>query len=176
MKSTCVLVAALVVGAAVAVAAQPLRAVRPLDDASSEALASGQRHSAAFRALVEDVEATGVIVHVATGDLERFGAAGTTRLVGVAEGQRYLRVMLRPRLALAERASVLAHELQHVREIAQAGATTQDGVRRVFARVGHPVAGVINTFETDAVVDAGLRVWRELYTALRVARRTSELR
>lgn len=176
MKSTFVLVVWLSVFLPVAVAAQGPRAVRAMDDASVEAFVCGQRDSAAFRDLVDDIDASGVIVHVATGDTVIFATAGSTRLVGAAGGQRYLRVTLRPGLPLDQRAAVLAHELQHVREIAHSAVTSQDGVRAVFDQIGRAVAGAHDAFETDAASAAGMRVWRELRTSRRSTRLTSQQR
>ncbi len=176
MKSTCVPVVWLLVFLPAAGIAQEPSAVRAMDDASVEAFACGQRDSAAFRELVDDIDASGVIVHVATGDTVIFATAGSTRLVGAAGGQRYLRVTLRPGLPLEQRAAVLAHELQHVREIAHAAVTSQEAVRAVFGQIGRPVPGAYNAFETDAAADAGRRVWRELRTSRRSARLTSQQR
>jgi len=152
-------------------AAQETGAVRTMDPPAAEALDYGLRGSQAFRDLVAEVDGSGVIVHVVTGDTVLFGTAGTTRLAGVVGGWRYLRVVLRTHLAMDERASVLAHELHHVLEIARSSAVTQHAVRVLYGDIGRPVPGMHNAFETADASDAGMRVWRELRSAGREAGR-----
>jgi hypothetical protein len=171
VKSTCVFVVWLSVYLSANVAAQNLSAVRALDEPSVEALAYGHDGSEAFRELVADIDALGVIVHVAIGDTVYFGTAGTTRLAGVFGGWRYLRVVLRSHLSLEQRASVLGHELQHVLEIARSSALTQQDVRALYDDIGQPVAGAFDAFETTEASEAGVRVMRELRSASKVARR-----
>ena len=171
MKSTCVFVVWLSLYLSSNVAAQNLGAVRALDEPCVEALGYGHDSSEAFRELVADIDASGVIVHVAIGDTVYFGTAGTTRLAGVVGGWRYLRVVLRSHLSLEERASVLAHELQHVLEIAQSSAWTQQEVRALYDDIGRPVPGMRDAFETTEASNAGLRVLRELRSAGKLARR-----
>lgn len=175
MKSTCVFVVWLSLYLSSNVAAQNLGAVRALDEPCVEALGYGHDGSEAFRELVADIDASGVIVHVAIGDTVYFGPAGTTRLAGVVGGWRYLRVVLRSHLSLEERASVLAHELQHVLEIAQSSAWTQQEVRALYDDIGRPVPGMRDAFETTEASNAGLRVLRELRSAGRLARRQAAL-
>ena len=154
--------------------AQGDEAVRAIDRMSADAIRHGRTGSQAFRTLLEDIAASAVIVHVLTGDTALFGTDGTTRLAGVRAGWRYLRVVLRPQLSADERAAVLAHELQHVREIAQYSATTQ-AVRNLYDEIGRPVPGTHNAFETAEASDAGLKVWRELRAFERQARREAAL-
>lgn len=171
MKSTCVIVAWLSLSLPAPAGAQEMGAVRTLDPSAAEALACGQRHSQMFRDLVAEIDATSVIVHVVTGDIALFGTAGTTRLAGVVGGWRYLRVVLRTHLPLAERASVLAHELHHVLEIARSWAVTQRDVRALYDDIGRPVPGGHDAFETADALEVGMRVWRDVRSAGRQARR-----
>ena len=175
MKSTCVLVVWLLLSLPSSAQAQHMGAVRALDAPCVEALGYGHDGSEAFRELVAEIDASGVIVHVTIGDTVYFGTAGTTRLAGVVGGWRYLRVVLRSHLSLEERASVLGHELRHVLEIAQSSAFTQKDVRALFDDIGHPVPGAIDAFETVEASDAGLRVLRDLRSASKLARRQAGL-
>ena len=171
MKSTCVIVVCLSLRLPALADAQEMGAVRALDSPAAEALACGQRHSQMFRDLVAEIDGSGVIVHVVTGDTTLFGMARTTRLAGVVGGWRYPRVVLRTHLPTDERASVLAHELHHVFEIARSSAATQQEVRALYDDIGRPVPGGHDAFETADAADAGLRVWRELRSTERQARR-----
>ena len=175
MKSTCVLVVWLSVSLSAVAAAQGISAVRPVDLPAAEALAYGQRGSQTLCDLVADVDASGVIVHVVTGDAMLFGTSGATKLAAVAGKWRYLRVMVGTHLSLDERASMLAHELQHVLEIARSEAATQHAVRELYDAIGRPVPGGRDAFETVEAADTGLRVWRELRSAGRQTRRAARL-
>ena len=166
MKSTYVLVVwrslLLPVAAAGQELAPPPGPVRAMDETSAEALEYGTQGSPAFRALLAGLDCAGVIVHVITGDTRVFGTSGTTQLVGAVGKWRHLRVLLRKRMDADERASVLAHELRHVLEIARSPAATQEAVRALYDHTGRPVPGTTDAFETTAASDAGMRVWREL--------------
>ena len=149
--------------------------MRPMDAEAAEAFAFGQARSAAFRDLVAGLDTSNVITHVVTGETWFFATSGTTRLVGAGGARRYVRVVLRPHMPVEERAAVLAHELQHVREIAQSKAATQAAMLRLFDAIGRPVHGANNAFETADASDAGMRVWRELKVSARDARRRIEV-
>lgn len=173
MKATCVFV--LIVSFAVTgLHAEPQEAVRAMDAQSVAACEHGRSASPSFRALVDAFDPERVVVHVVSGETRVFGTAGSTRLAGRAGAWRYLRITLDPDLPLDERTAVLGHELQHAREIVAASAATQGEVLKLYERIGRPVLGARNTFETLDAVSAGTRVWRELRTA--PARRTTQTR
>jgi len=161
MKATSVVVLFVLSLAAVA-RGEPAARVRVLDQPSAAALAEGLAASPAFRALVAALDDAPVVVHVVSGAPGVFAATGTTQLSGTVGGWRYLRIVLAPRLRPRERVAVLAHELQHVHEIAASDATTQAEVRDLYERIGRRVPGACSAFETVAAADAGMRVWREM--------------
>lgn len=165
MKATCALVLVVSLGIVRPAAQEAPAAVRAMDPGAVDACDHGRATSASFRALLESFEPERVVVHVETGVVRIFGTAGATRLVGTAGGWRYVRITVDPDLPLDERTAVIAHELQHAREIAQGAAVTQAQVRQLFERIGRPVQGAADTFETSAAVTAGVRVWRELRAA-----------
>lgn len=182
MKATFVFVVLLLVSAIAPISVRPAEAdplppsaVRLLDGAAAEAYVLGDRASPAFRALVRELDAHRVVVHVVTGRPRIFGAVGATRLVGAAGGRLYLRVDLDARGRLESRAAVLAHELRHVLEIVEAAASTQDEMRRLYERIGRHAGGTLYAYETDAAEAEGVQVLREIRTfratdAVRAAR------
>ncbi len=170
MKATCALVLVVSLGIVNPHAKEAPVAVRAMDPGAVEACEHGRASSAAFRALVESFDPERVVVHVETGVVRIFGTAGATRLVGTAGHWRYVRITVDPDLPLDARTAVIAHELQHAHEIASAAAATQAQVRLLFERIGRPVQGAVNTYETADAIAAGMRVWRELRTATRLAR------
>lgn len=180
MKTTFVFVVLLLVSARVPLLARPVSvdpsppppAVRLLDAAAAEAYALGDQASSTFRALVRALDAHRVVVHVVTGRPRIFGAVGATRLVGTAGARLYLRVDLDARGRLDERAAVLAHEFRHVLEIAEAAASTQDAMRRLYERIGRHAGGTLYAYETAAAEADGVRVLREIraFTAVQTLR------
>jgi hypothetical protein len=69
-------------------------------------------------------------------------------------------------LPVKQRAAVLAHELQHAREIAQEKTVTDNlTLSNLFRRVGYERSTDPSTFETAAAVRAGLDVYQELCAA-----------
>lgn len=165
MKATCALVLVVSLGTVNPRAQEARVAVRAMDPGAVEACEHGRASSAAFRALVESFDPEHVVVHVETGTVRIFGTAGATRLVGTAGPWRYVRITVDPDLPLDARTAVVAHELQHAHEIAAASAATQAQVRQLFERIGRPVQGAVDTYETADAISAGQRVWRELRTA-----------
>ena len=141
-------------------------AVRPMDPAARQACDYGRETSPSFRALLAAFDPQRLVVHVVSEEIPIFGTFGTTRLVGAAGHWRYVRITVDPDLPLDQRTAVVAHELQHAREIADAAAVTQHQVRRLYERIGRPVNGSVGTFETREAVSAGSRVWRELQTGV----------
>ena len=62
-----------------------------------------------------------------------------------------LRLIVNGALGKEERLAALGHELQHVREIAQAlDVISAATMRRLFERVGYPVSPGSNNYETSA--------------------------
>jgi hypothetical protein len=87
-------------------------------------------------------------------------------LVHGAAGPRYLRLLVKTALSLDERIEVLAHELQHVREVIQAGilndSVAMDGL---FSRIGynkHQHGGKRQQYETKAAQLISAAVARDL--------------
>lgn len=159
-------VSMLMPGAAIAAPPQDVPGVvRAMDPRAADALALGLTLSPAFRALVEGMGAWRAVVHVVVGQTRVFATTGATQLASTANGWTFVRIVLDDRLRLDERTSVLAHELQHARELLDAGVQSQEDVRRLYQRIGRPVAGACDAYETAAAADVGTRVWRELRNA-----------
>jgi hypothetical protein len=149
------------------------RRVRPLDSWADETVDRGLTRAAIVRELVEELEASDLIVHVQTVNSLPAGTAGQTRLSGDAGGARYVRIQLDRSLLPDERAAILAHELQHAIEIARSTARDDGGLRELFERIGHH-AGSPRVFETPAARKAGTRAWFELRGLRAPARTKSE--
>jgi hypothetical protein len=89
-----------------------------------------------------------------------------TKLVAATAGGRFVRIALNMLLSRWDRLPLLAHELQHAVEIAEAADVRDDvGVRRHFGRVGF--ANGTDHYETQAARDVERRVRVEIARAAR---------
>lgn len=161
MKALCGFVVSVMM-AATAAQAQPAPHVRAIDAVSATAFARGMQESEHFRALVDALDASDVIVHVVTTPALAGGVIGTMRFVTRLGDTRYVRIDLASLVPPDVRVSTLAHELQHACELAQSVAASQDAVRTLYRTIGRAVPGARDAFETDGAQRAGAHVWAEL--------------
>lgn len=173
MKVSCVCVVSLLVCVSSAMA-QPLPHVRPLDLVSRLALERGVEESARFRALLDELDGSNVIVHVVAAPTLTLGVIGTMRFVASLGDTRYIRVTIAATSPPALRVATLAHELQHACEVARSAATTHDAVRRLYQRIGSEVPGSRDAWETDDAQHIGAEVLAELRGLRRTARVTEQ--
>ena len=141
------------------------RHVRAIDHDLLQLLSRGYERSGTFRGLLDALEASDLIVYVERDrDAER-GIAGSMRFVANVGGHRYVRITLYgPRLA-GNAVALLGHELQHAAELAAARwVIDQDTCAQLYRKIGHysSCRGSEECFDTDAAVDAGYQVLREL--------------
>lgn len=91
-----------------------------MDYRAAELLHRGMQSSPTFARLLDALSDTDVIVHIEHARMSAPDIAGETRFVTSAGGHRYLRIAIAPWIADDVAVSMLAHELYHVWEIAQA--------------------------------------------------------
>lgn len=141
-----------------------LRKVRPLDPGVGELLVRGYAMSPAFRALVDILERSDVIVHVERVTRDGGGLAGATRFVTRAGGQRYVRVTLYGTWPAHQTMALIGHELQHAVEVATAGwVVDQATCLELFHTIGRRTCDLRRLwYDTDAAVLAGTQVMREI--------------
>lgn len=146
--------------------------VRTTDARSADLLQRGIERSPILRDLVAAIEAMPVMVYVVLDDDLPTGLDGRTTLLSGNGKHRYLRVSLKRQLPESVFIGVLAHELEHVREIAAEPAVTDaDSLTRFYRRIGdeRQVRGLL-AFETEGARRVGDLVRRE------VLRKRGELR
>jgi len=160
MKSSCVLVVSLLACASPAPAQTPH--VRPMDVVARLALERGVEESPRFRALLDELDASNVIVHVVAAPSLPLGVVGTMRFVGFLGDTRYIRVTIAAALPPALRVATLGHELEHACEVARSPASTHDAVRDLYRRIGSEVPGARDAYETAAAQLIGAEVLAEL--------------
>lgn len=161
MRWLCVIFVSL--GYVSAAAAEQSRQVRPVDTWARESLGRGEARSQSFRALLDALEASNVIVHVETLETLPAGISGQLRWAASRGGYRYLRISLLRALEANYRAAILGHELQHAREVADADVWDAESMRTLYATIGHQSPGAKDMFDTSAAADVGVRIWLELH-------------
>jgi hypothetical protein len=138
--------------------------LRPRGPLAAAAIEEGSRRSPTFAELVRAIEGSQFIVYVESSRKLKEGMRGC--LVHGGTGPRYLRVVLKTGLPMTERIGVLAHELQHVREVIEAGtANDAAAMGTLFTRIGFSTrqrAEQPQEYETAAARQVSAMVAREL--------------
>ncbi len=134
--------------------------VRAASPRAQTLLAEAVSHSAVINRMIEHLESTDTIVYVdviATPEIP----LARTKLVSGSAVARFLRVSINARVATWDRVPLLAHELQHAIEIADAAdVRDDDGVRRLYMKIGF--GGGADRFETAAARETEWKVRTEL--------------
>ena len=136
--------------------------VRAIDPVAEEILARALARSPSVQALIRQLEASDVIVHVDTAREMPAGIGGMTRFVTKSGGHRYLRVTVSQQLNWPGRIAMLAHELKHACEVAAAAVDDAAGMKRLFEADGFRTRGSREVFETMAAIRVEDRVRLEL--------------
>jgi hypothetical protein len=156
MKWTCVLLVFLLVGSVSARADQraPIIRVRALDPWAIESYERVVAKSALARRMLDQLQASDLIVHIISVTGLPSNLAGATVFVARQGLHRYVRVSLDRTLLPETRAAMLGHELQHALETPSSDAADNDAVRRLYETIGRRV-GARDHFETAAATATG---------------------
>jgi len=155
---------------------QLFKSVRVSHAVLRQLVADGLARSGTFRRLVDDLDGSGWLVFVQPGPCpEKAAVACLLHVVGEFEGSRYVRVLVDYRHRHPDNViATLGHELQHVREVAQApGVIDTETMRALFERIGavRIRSATATAYETDAARRVGEQVLRDLDAARKAARR-----
>jgi len=153
-----------VFAALIAASLTTLPHVRPTHPALTAAIHAGIERSQSFRALVDRINDSDVVVHVMYDDRQAPGVGAHVAFAVAAGGVRYVRIAVSPRLIGCDLLAILGHELRHVVEIAeQATVVDQRSLATFYAAIGERRRGERGAmFDTAAAVAAGDRIRREL--------------
>ena len=135
------------------------------------AIEEGRRGSPTFAALVELIDRSALFVYVARSPTLPRPMEGC--LVPTPTNSGYLRILLARRLNPERLVVVLAHELQHVREVIEGGGQTDlASIEALFGRIGSPQRGSSTgeQYETAEAHRVMTIVARELRESVRSAR------
>ena len=172
---TLTLLAALLLSPTNAAIAESLEAQTPLscqvrstDHRINIALTEGLRDSATFRDLVDRINVSDVIVYISA-DTRHLppGVDGRLTFLSATGGFRYVVVHVNSALSKPRLVSLLGHELQHAREIADTVAIVDplSMARAYAAGLGYRNRYVTNdgrTFDSRAAIRAGEQVLKEV--------------
>ena len=143
--------------------------VRTTDRRLSDAVDLGLRDSPTFRERVNRINASDVVVYV-TADSETMlppGLDARLTFLSSTGGFRYVVVRVNTNLSAPRLVSLLGHELQHAREIADSDAIVDpDSMAREYAdRLGYHSRTTTHdqqTYDSKAAIRAGEQVLREV--------------
>ena len=138
------------------------RRVRAVTPAIRQALIAGARRSPTLAALVADVQASDVIVYIEPTFALPPGIDGRLYFGSADGGQRYLRVQVRSTLQGHHLVAVIAHELQHVREVAGEAAVVDGDTLADFYRQHRDGTHSAGRFDTESARRAQRQVRAEL--------------
>jgi len=151
-----------------AAAATDLQAsVRSTDGPTLQLIEEGTERSATFRALVASINRSDGIVYVERG-ICAFGHVNGCVLpfIAATQGHRYLRILVTPdksRVSHDHILALIAHELQHAREVIEHPRVIDVAtMEEMYRRIGTPLAGHQSGYETSAARAAGDIVLGEL--------------
>jgi hypothetical protein len=142
--------------------------LRTTDDRLRRLLQLGTRTSPTLRALVRRLIDSDVIVYLWCDRAETAPSDGRLTFVSAAGGYRYVVVRVVRFHSRERQIALMAHELRHAIEIADAPHVVDlESLEREYRRIGY-VSGAQTgrlMFDTRAAVDAGVQVINELTLA-----------
>ena len=141
--------------------------LRPQDNRSTQVLLEGAARSETFRALVNRIEASNVIVYVSVSPLMKSSLSGQLTWMTRAGDFRYVRASIKTDLTFDQMIASVAHELQHAVEVIEDESVTDErSLIALYKRIGHRSGSAgLSGWETAAAQRTGTQVRRELVTA-----------
>ena len=138
--------------------------LRPQDARIVLAIKEGSARSATFKALIDRIEASDVIVYVAINPLIKSTLSGALTWMTSAGEFRYVHASIAPDLPFDQMISSIAHELHHAVEVIEdASVVDEKSLVAMYRKIGLPSrAAGSSGWETLAAQRTGTQVRREL--------------
>ena len=159
--------------------AHRLDRVRGDSEAMRLLLVSGLQRSPTFKAIVDRLEVSDLIVEVQCGQFKSSRLAGRTVLLSARPVVRYVLVEIACPMSDAAAIEILGHELRHSLEIASAPwVVDEPSLERLYTQIGFAncmKTGGSGDFETGDAIEAGERVHHELLHQSASTRRVTQL-
>jgi hypothetical protein len=127
----------------------------------------GMRRSPTFRALVQRLTGSDVVVYIHSEVRQPSRSDGYMTFVATAGGYRYVLIRIRERRTWRHHVALLAHELRHAVEVAETPSIVDSpSLARAYRRLGYTSRAASNgggmAFDTDAAIAAGFQVLAEV--------------
>jgi len=172
-RSLGLVVTVLLLTLAPAAAADPPSHIRSTSAELRALIDAGIDRSPTFRDLVNQIEASDVVVYVSFGSFGNPGIAGKIQFIAAAGGRRYLQIVV-AHLPDPSGLAILGHELRHAAEIAATPSVVDNAsLAQCYARIGFRVAPATDRFDTASAVEYGRRVLMEAVRTCADGRRAS---
>ena len=141
--------------------------IRPQDARLANLLRQGAARSTTFKALVDRIEASNVIVYIALNPLMKSNLSGMLTWMTRAGNYRYVRASISVDLTADQTIATLAHELQHAVEVIEDESVKDEAsLVALYKRIGRQSGtSAPMRWETVAAQEAGVKVRRELVAA-----------
>ena len=134
--------------------------VRSEEPSLSTLIQQATDRSPTFRRLVEAIQATDGLVYIQRGRCGHYVKACLVFWMGVSDTNRILRVIVEHGKTDVEAMASMAHELRHALEVLEEPSVRSGNDMYFFYKLGRSIKG--ETFETQAAIDAGIAVYKEL--------------
>lgn len=144
--------------------------LRPQSRRTAMWVREARARSATVRQLIEQIEASDVLVYIDAPSRMTPGVAACLTWMATTPAVRIVRASFRPDLRTNEAIAMLAHELQHVVEVA-AHPEVQDETTllALYTRIGHPTAATGRHWDTADAIALGSLARSEAARDLRPA-------
>jgi hypothetical protein len=140
---------------------------------------SGLQRSATFKASVDRLQASDLIVEVQCGWFKSSRLAGRTVLLSAQPSVRYVLIEIACPMAEAAALEILGHEFRHALEIASVPwVVDEQSVVKLYTQIGYPTCGKTGgpgEYETADAIEAGERVHHELFHPAASTRRVAQV-
>lgn len=140
--------------------------VRTTDPRLRRLVRDGLETSPTFRALVDRLIGSDVIVYLECDNFPSSGVDGRLSFATSAGGYRYLLIRIRQKGTRQHEIALLAHELRHAVEVVDTPSIVDAAsMAREYERMGYVMRWAqlpVTAFDTAAAVQAGYEVLREL--------------
>ena len=144
-----------------AVLEAPTRHVRAENASALDALSQGYRRSSTFASIVDRLETTDVVAYVTIVPQLPAPLRARSEMVTAAASRRYVRIEVAAATRPDETVALVAHELRHALEIADAADVIDETtMERLYRRIGTQSGP--RMFETEGAVDTEYQVRKEL--------------
>jgi hypothetical protein len=144
-----------------AVLESPTRHVRTAYPYITSLLRDGFSRSPTFARLVTRLERSDLIVHIETSIMLPPGVEGRLMMLPRAHQTRYVRIQIAMQESHDDAIALIAHELQHAQELADApDVTDMTAFAALYERIG--VHSGWHQYETEAAQETARRVRREI--------------